>query len=35
MTEHTLAQIDDAAQAVEPRVIQWRRHIHANPELGA
>ena len=26
--------IDDAAAAVEPQVIEWRRDIHANPELG-
>ncbi len=26
--------IDAAAQAVESRVIAWRRDIHANPELG-
>ena len=25
--------IDAAAKAVEPRVIEWRRHLHANPEL--
>ncbi len=36
----TLAQsvtADEAAQAVaavEPRVIEWRRHLHQNPELG-
>ncbi|WP_313674434.1 amidohydrolase [Mycolicibacterium sp.] len=27
------ARIDAAAAAVAPRVIQWRRHIHAHPEL--
>ncbi|MBL8269308.1 amidohydrolase [Steroidobacter sp.] len=25
--------IDAAAKAVEPHVIEWRRHLHANPEL--
>ena len=28
------AQIDLAAQAVEPRVIAWRRDLHEHPELG-
>jgi amidohydrolase len=27
------SKIDAAAKAVEPRVIEWRRHLHANPEL--
>jgi amidohydrolase len=27
------SNIDAAAKAVEPRVIEWRRHLHANPEL--
>ena len=26
--------LDDLARAVEPRVIEWRRDIHQNPELG-
>lgn len=26
--------LEDLARAVEPKVIQWRRDIHANPELG-
>jgi amidohydrolase len=26
--------IDEAAQAIEPQVIAWRRDLHANPELG-
>src|SRR5204862_5110426 len=26
--------IDRAARAAEPRVIEWRRDIHAHPELG-
>ncbi|WP_376089701.1 amidohydrolase [Roseomonas sp. CCTCC AB2023176] len=28
------ARLDEAAQAVEARMIAWRRDIHANPELG-
>lgn len=27
------ARIDEAAAAVEAKVIEWRHHIHANPEL--
>jgi amidohydrolase len=27
------SKLDAAAKAVEPRVIEWRRHLHANPEL--
>jgi amidohydrolase len=27
-------RIDDAAEAVEPRVIAWRRDFHQHPELG-
>ena len=27
------SNIDAAAKAVEPHVIEWRRHLHANPEL--
>ena len=31
----TLEQrLDGLVEAVEPRVIAWRRDIHANPELG-
>ncbi len=30
----TAASLDELAEAVEPRVIAWRRDIHANPELG-
>ncbi len=26
--------VDRAARAVEPRVIEWRREVHAHPELG-
>jgi amidohydrolase len=26
--------IDEAARAMEPRVLAWRRDLHANPELG-
>jgi amidohydrolase len=34
-TAATLDQrIDDAAKRVEPKVIEWRRDIHQNPELG-
>jgi amidohydrolase len=34
-TSNALAQADinAAADQVEPRVIEWRRHIHQNPEL--
>ena len=28
------AQIDRAAEAIEPRVIAWRRDLHEHPELG-
>jgi amidohydrolase len=28
-----VAPLDVAAQAVEPHVIEWRRHLHAHPEL--
>ena len=28
------AQIDAAAKKIEARVIEWRRDLHANPELG-
>lgn len=28
-----VASVDAAAKAVEPHVIEWRRHLHANPEL--
>src|ERR1700734_3374199 len=35
---HTPALLDAAitehADRLEPQVIEWRRHIHANPELG-
>lgn len=35
VTASTLAaQIDAAAQAVEARVVAWRRDFHAHPELG-
>lgn len=29
----TNAELDSAAQAVEPKVIEWRRDFHAHPEL--
>lgn len=28
-----VSAVDAAANAVEPHVIEWRRHLHANPEL--
>jgi amidohydrolase len=28
-----VATVDVAAKAVEPHVIEWRRHLHRNPEL--
>jgi amidohydrolase len=28
-----VSAVDVAAKAVEPHVIEWRRHLHANPEL--
>jgi len=28
-----VAPLDAAAKAVEPQVIEWRRHLHAHPEL--
>src|SRR5689334_19742065 len=28
------AQLDDAAQAIEGKMLTWRRDIHQNPELG-
>ena len=27
-------EIDRLAAAVEPELLQWRRHLHQNPELG-
>jgi len=27
------AAVDAAAKSVEPQVIEWRRHLHSNPEL--
>jgi amidohydrolase len=27
-------QIDTKAQALQPNLVEWRRHIHKNPELG-
>ena len=29
-----LSRVEAAAEAVTPRVVQWRRHLHQNPELG-
>jgi len=28
------AQLDARLAAAEPRLLEWRRHLHANPELG-
>lgn len=28
-----VAPLDAAAKAVEPHVVEWRRHLHTNPEL--
>ncbi|HEY0943388.1 MAG TPA: amidohydrolase [Steroidobacter sp.] len=28
-----VSAIDAAARSVQPRMIEWRRHLHANPEL--
>ena len=30
----TRAEADRAAQAIEPKMIEWRRDLHAHPELG-
>jgi amidohydrolase len=30
----TSAQLDAAAQAIEPKTIEWRRDFHTHPELG-
>jgi amidohydrolase len=30
----SLSQLDQLADKVEPKVIQWRRELHQNPELG-
>ncbi|MBM3446154.1 MAG: amidohydrolase, partial [Bacteroidetes bacterium] len=27
-------QIETKAKAISPKLIEWRRHIHQNPELG-
>ncbi len=32
-TDKTLASIKQASQSIEKKVIQWRRHLHQNPEL--
>ena len=32
-TQSLPSEIDKLATAVEPDLIQWRRHLHANPEL--
>lgn len=28
------SKVDEAMRAVAPRVIEWRRDLHRNPELG-
>lgn len=33
MLQAEMAGLDAAAKAVEPRVIEWRRELHAHPEL--
>jgi amidohydrolase len=33
LTQSPAAEIDKLVTAVEPELIQWRRHLHANPEL--
>jgi amidohydrolase len=33
-TDTFAADVQAAAAAVEPQVIEWRRHFHQNPELG-
>ncbi len=30
----TPAIIDQKAKAIQPKLVEWRRHIHQNPELG-
>ena len=30
----TPALIDQKAKAIQPKLVEWRRHIHQNPELG-
>jgi amidohydrolase len=32
--ENLKTQIDTKASAIEPKLIEWRRHFHENPELG-
>ena len=33
LAEITSAELDSAAAAIEPRVVEWRRDFHLNPEL--
>jgi hypothetical protein len=33
-SQGTAPLIDQKAEALLPKVIEWRRHIHENPELG-
>lgn len=34
MAQVPLSRVEAAAEAVTPRVVEWRRHLHQNPELG-
>ena len=29
-----MANIKDEAKRILPQIVEWRRHIHAHPELG-
>ncbi|MFN3535831.1 MAG: amidohydrolase, partial [Brevundimonas sp.] len=28
------SEVRELAEAIQPHVVEWRRHLHANPELG-
>ena len=28
------SEVREQADAIQPQVVAWRRHLHANPELG-
>jgi len=30
---HLIDKIKSLAESLQPEVVQWRRHLHANPEL--
>jgi len=34
LNQAAAADISEAVSAIEPKVVEWRRDIHANPELG-